>query len=203
MDFHDHTIVLGSGSPRRLRMLQDAGWRVESRPPAIDDGEISIRSGTPSRAVLALTWFKAAQLEVLQGDLVAIAADTICVSDGMILGKPGDSTEARRMLERLQGSVHVTMTGVCILRPGCPRKFLLDRARVEFGVLEESELRSYIDSGEWRGKAGGYNLVDRQAAGWPVRCDGDPDPVMGLPMRRLQPLLARLAEASSSPGGDP
>ena len=92
MDFHDHTIVLGSGSPRRLRMLQDAGWRVESRPPAIDDGEIRIRSGTPSRAVLALTWFKAAQLEVLQGDLVAIAADEkpTRIHSSSIRDEPGD-----------------------------------------------------------------------------------------------------------------
>ena len=200
MDSPVHTIVLGSGSPRRLQMLEEAGWQVESRPPAIDDGEIRIQVETPERAVMALAWFKAAQLGMPGGALVGIAADTVCVSGGMILGKPEDALDARRMLEQLQEEVHVTMTGVCLLRPGCRREFLLDAARVEFGRLEESQLESYLDSGEWRGKAGGYNLVDRQAAGWPVRCEGDPDTVMGLPMRRLQPMLQRLAAASTPPG---
>ena len=77
---------------------------------------------------------------------------------------------------------------------------MIDAARVAFGVLGESELQEYLESGEWRGKAGGYNLVDRQEAGWPVRCDGDPDTVMGLPMRRLQPVLRRLAQSSPGPG---
>ena len=200
MDSSDHTIVLGSGSPRRPRMLQEAGWQVEVRPPRIDDGEIGIQAQSPARAVLALTWFKAAQLGVLGTALVGIAADTICVTEGEILGKPEDALEAREMLQRLQGRVHVTMTAVCLLKPGCSREFLLDAARVDFGVIGESELQAYLDSGEWRGKAGGYNLVDRQAAGWPVRCEGDPDTVMGLPMRRLQPMLRRLAGTSARPG---
>ena len=132
--------------------------------------------------------------------MIGIAADTICVADGGILGKPGDALEARRMLQRLQGGVHLTMTGVCLLKPGCAREFVLDAAKVEFGMIDDTELQAYLDSGEWQGKAGGYNLVDRQAAGWPVRCEGDPDTVMGLPMQRLQPMLRRLAGSSAGPG---
>lgn len=178
-------------------MLQEAGWPVEVRPPAIDDGEIIVQEGTPARAILALTWFKAAQLGPLEGALVGIAADTVCVTRGRILGKPKDEIEARWMIERLQGHVHHTMTAVCLLQPDRPREFLLDAARVEFGAIRESELQAYLDSGDWQGKAGGYNLVDRQTAGWPVRCEGDPDTVMGLPMRRLQPILRRLADISN------
>ena len=200
MDYANHTIVLGSGSPRRHRMLLEAGWSVEVRPPAIDDGEIVVQAQNPARAILALTWFKAAQIGGFHGASLAIAADTVCVTDGEILGKPGNAMEARAMIERLQGRVHQTMTAVCLLKPGGSREFMIDAARVAFGVLGESELQEYLESGEWRGKAGGYNLVDRQEAGWPVRCDGDPDTVMGLPMRRLQPVLRRLAQSAPGPG---
>ena len=201
METRNDMIILGSGSPRRLRMLRQAGWEVESRPPAIDDGEIDVQAGTPAQTVLALAWFKGAQLGALGKAFVGIAADTVCVSDGTIMGKPVDAEDALRMLERLQQGVHVTMTGLCLIQQGCARFFLVDEARVEFGRVARSDLAAYVESGEWEGKAGGYNLVDRQSAGWPVRCEGDPDTVMGLPMRRLQPILDRLSLQADATGG--
>lgn len=201
METRNDMIILGSGSPRRLQMLRQAGWEVESRPPAIDDGEIDVQAGTPAQTVLALAWFKAAQLGALGEAFVGIAADTVCVSAGTILGKPVDAEDAFRMLERLQQGVHVTMTGLCLLRPGCSRFFIVDEARVEFGRVARADLAAYVESGEWEGKAGGYNLADRQSAGWPVRCQGDPDTVMGLPMRRLQPILDRLSLRVDATGG--
>lgn len=201
METRNDTIILGSGSPRRLQMLRQAGWEVESRPPAIDDGEIEVQAGSPAETVLALAWFKAAQLGALGKAFVGIAADTVCVSDGEILGKPVDAEDALGMLDRLQGATHVTMTGLCLLQGGSSRLFLFDQAHVEFGRVPPSALSAYVESGEWRGKAGGYNLVDRQSAGWPVRCEGDPDTVMGLPMRRLQPMLDRLSRHPDVDGG--
>ena len=75
---------------------------------------------------------------------------------------------------------------------GRERLLFTDSSTVEVDRIPSETLDAYLDGGEWRGKAGGYNLVDRVADGWPVRCVGDPDTVMGLPMRRLRPLLERL-----------
>lgn len=195
------TIILASQSPRRLGLLRAAGWDVDPRPPAIDDGKLEIETGDPETMVLALAWFKAAQLGPPAEAFASIAADTICVAAGRILGKPADRAEAREMLGLLQDGVHQTLSGVCIVLQNGERRFMVDAARVEIGELDSRIIEGYLDGDEWGDKAGGYNLADRQTAGWPIRCEGDPGTVMGLPMRRLQPWLRTLA-ASSISGGD-
>lgn len=69
-----------------------------------------------------------------------------------------------------------------------------DSTIVSMGMPSDSELGAYLDSGSWKGKAGGYNLSERIDAGWPIEFEGDPTTVMGLPMRRLIPLLEELAD---------
>lgn len=66
-----------------------------------------------------------------------------------------------------------------------------DTARVRVGRIPIAEIESYVASGQWRGKAGAYNLAERLAAGWPIEYEGDPATIMGLPMRRLTRCLAR------------
>jgi septum formation protein len=56
---------------------------------------------------------------------------------------------------------------------------------VTWGDVDDDAIDEYVASGQWRGKAGGYNLEERLEAGWPIECEGDPTTVMGLPMRRL------------------
>lgn len=186
-------VILGSASPRRRRLLEDDGWEVVQRPPRIDDGEVDLPSSDPRSTVLALAWFKAAQMPAPNHECIAaIAADTVCVLEDRILGKPGDLAQARAMLQGLLGGRHRTLTGVCVTGRGRDRRLLVDGATVEMGPVSESELEAYLQTGEWRDKAGGYNLADRIAAGWPIRCIGDPTTVMGLPMARLGPLLRRL-----------
>ena len=151
--------------------------------------------------VLSLAWFKAAQLGPPADAFASIAADTICVAAGRILGKPADRAQAREMLGLLQDGAHQTLSGVCIVLRNGERRFMVDAARVEIGELDPLAIEGYLDGDQWGDKAGGYNLADRQAAGWPIRCEGDPGTVMGLPMRRLQPWLRMLA-ASSISGAD-
>ena len=64
-----------------------------------------------------------------------------------------------------------------------------DVAVVRFGAVSEQQLVTYLATEEWQGKAGGYNLFDRQSAGWPIEVEGDPATVVGLPMKRLIPML--------------
>ena len=97
-------------------------------------------------------------------------------------------------------STHRVITGVAMMNAiqgsGDPvssrNQSFADTATVRFGGLTDEQLTDYLAKGDWRGKAGGYNLFDRQSAGWPITVQGDPTTVVGLPMRRLMPLLAPL-----------
>ena len=66
-----------------------------------------------------------------------------------------------------------------------------DSATVRFDRVNDAQLDRYLDTDQWRGKAGGYNLYDRQAEGWPISVTGDPTTVVGLPMAKLRPVLAK------------
>ena len=189
-------IVLASRSPRRLQLLQQAGICVHVVPPAMDDGELTPQGQTPQQWVLDMALLKA--LDVVprvssHKDFEAgtvLAADTVCVHRGEILGQPADAAHAYTMLTGLCDSVHRTISGVCLIRLADGHRMLfVDEAEVYIGKLSDAEIREYVESGQWQGKAGGYNLTERIDAGWPIRCKGDPTTVMGLPMQRLGSLL--------------
>ncbi len=196
------TLYLASRSPRRRRMLHEAGVQARIRPAEIDDGRLDPGDAVPAHWVMALAYLKGRwvaddlALGKDHGGFV-LAADTVCVHGGRILGQPNSAEAARRMLGFLRDDVHETLTGVCIISlENFRRRLLADRAIVHCGSISDDEVDDYIDSGQWRGKAGGYNLKDRIDAGWPIECQGDPDTVMGLPMRRLTPWLDQIRERS-------
>jgi septum formation protein len=199
-------IILASRSPRRCRLLESAGISALVVPAPIDDATIPPGPVPPAWWVVALAWLKARSTDLALAETerrlgaapagLILAADTVCVCAGTILGQPRTPEEARAMLERLAARVHETITGACILdRATGARTFVLDRATVTVGAIPRAEIDHYVASGEWRGKAGAYNLEERVAAGWPISCAGDPATVMGLPMRRLAPILAPLRSA--------
>ena len=189
-------IVLASRSPRRRQLLQEAGIWVHVLPPEMDDGEFSPQGQTPQQWVLDMALLKALDVvgrvssETEPEVGTVLAADTVCVHQGEILGQPADAAHAYAMLSRLCNRVHRTISGVCLIRLADGHRMLfVDEAEVYIGKLSEAELRDYVQSGQWQGKAGGYNLAERIADGWPIRCEGDPTTVMGLPMQRLRGLL--------------
>ena len=194
------SVLLGSASPRRRSLLEQAGWCVEQVSPAIDDGLIHLETDSPPHIVEALAWFKGAQIGPPGHPHVAsVAADTVCVVDGAILGKPRDREHASRMLASMIGRHHLTITGVCVQDRSGERLLFSDVARVEIGDLSADAVDRYLDSGEWSGKAGGYNLVDRIEDGWPLACIDDPTTVMGLPIRRLLPILDEIDQLNRDP----
>ena len=75
----------------------------------------------------------------------------------------------------------------------------VDATLVRIGALPESDLESYVNSGAWSGKSGGYNLSDRIEAGWDIEFEGDPTTVMGLPMGRLVPELEKILRIEDVP----
>jgi septum formation protein len=120
-----------------------------------------------------------------------LAADTMCVCEGKVIGKPADCESAERMIRSFESRSHDVVTGVCLVdRVSGARSIFADSATVSLGALDPEALVRHLDADAWRGKAGGYNYSDCVAAGWPLRCDGDPETVMGLPSRLVLPLLS-------------
>ena len=151
-------IVLASGSPRRLDLLREAGFEVIVRPADVEE----LTGGLPSRAlVLANAELKALRVAAaISGDLV-LAADTIVVLDGEILGKPRDLGHAAEMLGRLGGRVHEVLTGVCMLRGGsAARCSFVESTRVEFRKLDEAMISTYLADIDPLDKAGSVTLLD-------------------------------------------
>lgn len=192
-------LYLASRSPRRLQMLKDAGFDPVVINSGFDDSQLQPKVGaSPGQWVESLARLKAeAAEEVLAHQGTAggtiLGADTVCVIAGRIEGQPRDREDARRILHALRYRHHTTITGVAILPlSGRTRLLFHDVAGVRVGHINDDLIEGYLDSGGWQGKAGAYNLSERVAAGWPIVCEGDPATVMGLPMRRLIPVLAVL-----------
>ncbi len=202
-------LYLASQSPRRRQLLTEAGFDHCAMSPGVDDADLHPPGGlSPAVWVAGLAHLKArAGVETLrrqgswhEGD-VLIGADTVCVGsdsagEPQILAAPRDANEARVMLDHWQEREHQVLTGVCILsaraapgREDGHRHIFVDRAWVRWGRVPAHAIDEYLATAQWTGKAGAYNLSERLAAGWPITFDGDPTTIMGLPMRRLAPLL--------------
>jgi len=118
---------------------------------------------------------------------VVVAADTIVVCRGQILGKPRDEDDAFRMLRLLSGKDHQVMTGVCVLHNGQAASFT-EITDIHFRELSDREILSYIRTGEPMDKAGAYG-IQGGAALFAEKMAGDYYNVMGLPVCRLGQLL--------------
>ncbi len=190
-------LILASRSPRRALLLREAGFTFEQADPPFHDPPQpdNDHPGSPASLAADLARQKALSLRDHVGACaVILSADTICVgSDGCLIGQPADRDDARRMIQHFTHNTHAVITGVALLADGMenPEAFA-DVARVTLGALNGVQLNEYLDSNQWRGKAGGYNLFDRRDAGWPLTVEGDETTVVGLPMDRVVPALAKL-----------
>ena len=186
-------VVLASSSPRRREMLTQAGVEHKVVPATIDDGQLNPgQIGSPEQWVAALAYLKAISSSrtfednSIDGQVVVIGADTVCVHDGQIIGQPRDREHARQIIEQMSDATHEVLTGVAILDPtGARRDLFVDRSVVTVGKIPSDEIESYLDSMLWEGKAGAYNITERLAAGWPIQFDGDESSIVGLPLARV------------------
>jgi nucleoside triphosphate pyrophosphatase len=169
-------LILASASPRRAELLTAAGFEFDVIPADVD--ETPIPGEDPMQYALRVS------------GAVVLAADTVVVADGEILGKPGDSADARRMLRLLAGRAHDVHTGV-VVHQGTAERAEVVTTRVWFHALDESEIAWYVESGEPDGKAGAYAIQGR-AARFIERIDGSWSNVVGLPVATVYRLLLEL-----------
>lgn len=195
-------VLLASQSPRRRQLLAEYGIEFESLTPRVNDG-LLVRGGvSPSEWVAALGYFKAAaamhdlgEWDYAPGEVVIVGADTIVLKGEEIIGQPKNAVDAERIVRLLQNGSHNVLTGVAFIDAGTgQRDMFVDRAAVRVGEINHDTIRAYVDSGDWRGKAGAYNLRERLDAGWPISFTGDPTTIMGLPMKQLRTRLSEFAD---------
>ena len=180
-------LILASQSPRRKELLGLLGLAFEIKVPCAD--ETMIPGADPAQQVAEVSRRKALATEASMEDVI-IAADTIVVCNGQILGKPRDREDACRMLKMLSGRSHQVMTGVT-LRKGDAIESCTEITQVYFRQLSEREIAAYVDSKEPMDKAGSYG-IQGGAAIFVEKICGDYYNVVGLPVCRLTQMLRKM-----------
>ena len=181
-------LILASGSPRRKELL--GLFHIPFVIRAADIDETMDPSVSPAAETARVSRLKA-QAVAGGEDRVIVAADTIVVCAGRILGKPRDEDEARAMLTLLSGRDHQVMTGCTVLR-GQTGETFTEITDLHFRALTAEEIDAYVRSGEPMDKAGAYG-IQGGAALFCERINGDYYNVMGLPVCRLGQTLRKIA----------
>jgi len=186
-------LVLASGSPRRLSLLNQAGIEPDSLQPTEVD-EIPVKGELPRALAnrLAKTKAQAALASVkideeLRGSYI-LAADTVVAVGRRIMPKADMLEEAAACLRLLSGRNHRVYTGICLVTPRETFRQRLIETRVRFKRLSTEDIEAYLASGEWRGKAGGY-AIQGLAGTFVVKLVGSYTNVVGLPLYETMSLL--------------
>lgn len=184
-------IILASQSPRRKELMGKLNIPFVIRVADVD--EAMDPQKPPEIEVARVSGLKAEAVPHDPEDIV-IAADTVVVCDGKVLGKPKDDADAIAMLKRLSGREHQVMTGMTVRR-GDRKITHTEITDVHFRPLSQKDIDDYIRTGEHKDKAGAYG-IQGGAAVFVDRIFGDYFNVVGLPVCRLQSLLHQIMEES-------
>ena len=181
-------VILASQSPRRKELL---GLFHIPFIVRVSDADETMDPNASAAQQVALVSRRKAEAVPREPEDVVIAADTIVVCDGEILGKPRDAADASRMLHKLSGRDHQVMTGLTLLK-GDQCRVCTEITDIHFRDLTDREIEAYIRTGEPMDKAGSYG-IQGGAALFAERLVGDYYNVMGLPVCRLGQLLREIA----------
>jgi septum formation protein len=186
-------LVLASGSPRRVTLINQAGIEPDALRPANVD-ETPKRGELPRACANRLARAKAeAALELVRADdelegAYVLSADTVVAVGRRILPKAELLDEAAQCLRLLSGRNHRVHTAICLVTPNGAFRQRLVETRVRFKRLSEEDIEAYLASGEWRGKAGGY-AAQGIAGTFIVKVVGSYTNIVGLPLYETTTLL--------------
>ena len=178
-------MILASASPRRLELLRQIGIEPD-QIVAPDIDETPLAGESPRACALRLALAK-----LVPGDGFVIAADTVVAAGARILPKAESLEQAEKCLTFLSGRRHRVYTGVAVRAPDGRVASRVVGSVVGFARLDAAQLRGYLDSGEWHGKAGGYAIQGRAAA-FVDFVSGSYSAVVGLPLHETASLLRGL-----------
>lgn len=186
-------LILASGSPRRLQLLQQGGIEPDTLSP-VDIDETPQKAEAPRSLAKRLAREKAEhalanveRTEELAGSYI-LAADTVVALGRRVLPKAEMLDQASMCLRLLSGRSHRVYTGVTLVTPARAMRHRLVETRIRFKRLSREEMEAYLASGEWRGKAGGY-AIQGLAGSFVVKLTGSYTNVVGLPLYETVALL--------------
>lgn len=186
--------ILASESPRRSKILADAGFNFEVLTVKVSeifdknlnvDDQIMKVAETKGQAV-------AHSIKPLKNqDYLILSADTVVILDKLILGKPKDRSEAEKFLGLLSGRAHCVKTAICFINlPEFQVIRDIDTTIVEFKTLSPKEIKSYLDGNEWQDKAGAY-AIQGTAREFVKKIVGSNSNVVGLPIELVQDVMKK------------
>ena len=184
---HTIDVILASNSPRRRELLHQIGIQFKVCPTQTDERVLTDEDPETYVVRVASDKVAVACQSVKKG--IVIAADTIVVIDNAILGKPVDKRDAERMISTLQGKMHQVMTGLAVMSAGSKKMLTgLSITKVWFRALTETDIHSYVETGEPLDKAGAYGI---QGIGALLvdKIEGCYFNVVGLPISLLGEML--------------
>lgn len=184
-----YRIILGSGSPRRQQLMEDADYAFRVQSLNADE---SFPGNLRGAAIAQYLCEKKAEAypDKLKEDELLITADTIVWIGETVLNKPGSEFEARQMLRLLSGKMHQVFTGVCI-SSAFKKSSFTDETKVWFRELSDEEIDFYIKNYKPFDKAGSYGAQDWLGLIGVVKIEGSYFNVMGLPVHRLYEELSK------------
>ncbi len=185
-------LVLASGSPRRLALLNQAGIEPDVLMPAEID-ETPGKGELPRRLALRLAQQKGELVAMRAREAgisaITVSADTVVAVGRRVLPKPEVQDEAEHCLRLLSGRSHRVYTGLCVVSVRGRVRTRLVETRLRFRRLSGDDIAAYLASGEWRGKAGGY-AIQGVAGSFVVKLTGSYSSVVGLPLAETVALLS-------------
>lgn len=182
-------IILASKSPDRKELFKQARIPIEVLKPDVDEEQLKKVIKNPIQLVMELARTKGLYVKKIvqrsKKEGIIIAADTVVELNGEIIGKAIDEQEAFINLKKLIGKTHNLITGIAITN-SYESKVITDyeTTAVKFVKLSDDEIKTYIKSGDWKGRAGAYAITEK-ASLFIEDIQGSPSNVIGLPMHKI------------------
>ena len=184
-------LILASASPRRKRLLNQAGFQFDIIPSKIDESAFDIEGGSSVEHTKQLALAKALTIAQKYPSIFVLAADTVVDFEGQIVGKPKDAADAERITRMLFSRPHKVITSVALVRIDDGLEIVKTATTTVYPKkLTSEQIAEHIKNGDWRGKAGAYGIQETGDE-FVQRIEGSFTNVMGLPMELVEGLLSK------------
>jgi len=179
-------LILASKSPRRKLVLELLGLDFEVEPANVDERAIS--RDNVEELTTAIACAKAEKIAEVHPEDLVLGIDTMLCKGRKFIGQPDSEEEAIETMKSLFGEFHTVCSGYCVISPG---KRVVGCLKSEFKLRNVSDevLEEYLASGQWRGKAGGYNITDPEFENFGEKVNGSKLNIVGFPAEKLLPII--------------